>query len=296
MNLVAYLHTYLAERPGLSVGYGKLLAATVRHFCAYLGRDPPLAEIDRTMVAGWVTACLARGQRPSTVNAQARRIRGLLLAAYDDGLLDRPPRRLRRLAECLPPPEAWTVEECRVLLAHLTSLTGRVGSRPASDWFYSLVLTIYWTGARISALLRSTVEDYTPGEGLVVHESKTGKSKYHPLPASCCEAIERVLPESGPIWPWPMHKRSLWNHFRRYVEAAGLPAPRTHTQLFYRLRRTNASYCALVDPAIAQRQLDHASLATTTRHYLDPRIVRQQSAADVLPDPTPQRPRLRVVG
>jgi len=296
MRLSEYLRDYLAERPGLSVQYCRRLAATVRMLSAHAGREVSLEDVDRAMLADWVREMLAAGQRPSSVNTKVKHVFTLLLAAYDDGVLDQPPRRLKRIRENLPPPEAWTVDECRTLLAHLTSLTGRVGSRPASDWWVSLVLVVYWSGARISSLLRSTVDDFSAGEGLVVHESKTGKAKWHALPESCREAVERILPESGPIWPWPMHPRTLWLRFRRYVEAAGLPAPRTHTQLFYRLRRTNASYCAAVDPSIAQRQLDHASPETTRRFYIDPRIARQKSAADVLPDPTPKRPRLRVVG
>jgi len=45
--------------------------------------------------------------------------------------------------------------------------------------------------------------------------------------------------------------------------------------------------------------MDHADLKTTTEHYIDPRIARQVSAADVLPDPMPpddERPTFKVVG
>jgi integrase len=72
---------------------------------------------------------------------------------------------------------------------------------------------------------------------------------------------------------------------RRIVETAGLPCPRTGRQLFHRLRRTTLSLCAAVDPAIAQRQAGHADYATTLRHYIDPRVSRGRSAADVLPEP-----------
>jgi integrase len=62
-------------------------------------------------------------------------------------------------------------------------------------------------------------------------------------------------------------------------KAAGLPNDRWSK--FHRIRKTHASYAAAAG-LDAQRLLDHAS-PKTTRAYLDPRIVRQPSAPDVLP-------------
>jgi len=295
MGLLEYVDRYLVERPGLSRDYCRLLTATATKLCAWADRPLALADVDRAMLGRWATALLL-ADRPSTVNDKLRMVRTLLLAAYDDDLLEKPPKRVRKLPEYLSPPQAWTIEECRRLFVALARAPGTVGDVPAADWWSSLCLTVYWTAVRIGALLRAETQDYWPGEGLTVTRQKNGRQQWYSLPPSCCEAVERVLPESGPIWLWPYHKNTLWHHFRGYVEAARLPAPKAHCQLFYRLRRTNLSYCAAEDPAIAQRQADHASLETTRRHYLDPRIARQRSAADVLPDPTPQKPRLRVIG
>ena len=288
---------YLAERPGLSAGYRALLRATVRKLCAWAGEAVPLDRIDRPLLASWASACLETGIRPTTANAQLRRIRGLLLAAYDDGLLDRPPRRNRRIGEHHLPPEAWTVGDVARLLGYLWRLPGKVGPVPAAHWWTGLTLTVYWSGCRIGALMRVPAADYRPGCGLLVARQKNGRGQWYPLPATCCTAIERILPETGPLFAWPFHRRTLWLRFRRYVEAAGLPAPRGHCQLFHRLRRTTASYCAAEDPAIAQRQLGHADLRTTMQGYVDPRIARQRTAMDVMPDPTPEAPlRFRIVG
>ena len=289
---------YLAERPGLSPGYRLLLVATVRKLCTWVGEAVPLERIERPLLARWASACLEAGERPTTVNGQVRRIRGLLLAAYDDGLLDRPPRRNRRIGEHHSPPEAWVIDEVARLLDYLRGLPGEVGRVPAADWWTATVLAVYWSGCRIGALLRVPAGDYRRGEGLLVARQKNGQGQWYPLPASCCAAIDRILPESGPVFAWPFHRRTPWLRFRRYVEAAGLPAPRGHCQLFHRLRRTTASYCAAEDPVIAQRQLGHADLRTTVQSYIDPRIARQRSAADVLPDPIqpPGKPRFRIVG
>jgi len=285
MTLRDYLnHHYIPDRPGLTADYRRRLDAVVRSFVVWTGRRLSIQEVDRPLLAAWASAMLAAGNAPITVNTKLRQIRTLLLAAYDDGILDRPPRRNRRLRETPPTPEAWTVDECRRLIAHLAALPGRVGDVPAGRWWVSLCLAVYWTGCRIGALRAAVAADYSPGVGLLIRRQKNGRQQFYRLPESCCEAVNAVLPECGLIWRWPLHPRMLWTHFRRYVEAVGLPAPRTHCQLFHRLRRTTASYCALVDPAIAQRQLDHSHLRTTIRHYVDPRIAVMPGAASVLPD------------
>lgn len=294
MDLHQFALTYLAERPGLSAGYKRLVVSAVERLCATIGRMPAIQEVDRAMLASYAEerrkACAA-----STVNAEVRRIRGLLLAAYDDGAIDRPPRRVRRLQETTLPPEAWTVEEVRHLLAHLSTLPGQVGEVPASWWWSSLVLVTYWTAARISSLRQCAAGDYAPGR-LLVRESKTGKAQWHTLPSSCCEAIEAILPDAGLLWPWPACRRTFFARFRQYVDEAGLYSPRGKRNLFYKVRRTHASYCAADDPALAQASLGHSSYEITRKHYVDPSFLATRSPVDVLPDPTPTRPRLRVVG
>lgn len=71
----------------------------------------------------------------------------------------------------------------------------------------------------------------------------------------------------------------IWHDLGRICERAGLPNDRSSK--FHRVRKTTASYAAAggLDP---QKVMDHAS-PLTTRRYLDPRIVRQPEATDVLP-------------
>ena len=127
MLLVDYLNRhYLASRPGLSGGYRALLGATVRKLCAWTGQPLELTEVDRPLLSAWASHLLQTG-RPATVNNKLRMVRSLLLAAYDDGLLDKPPRRVRRVPENHGPPVAWTIDEVRQLLNHLDGLGGFVG-------------------------------------------------------------------------------------------------------------------------------------------------------------------------
>jgi integrase len=92
--------------------------------------------------------------------------------------------------------------------------------------------------------------------------------------------------------------RTVWDKFRQIVDTVGLPAPKSKRNLFHKLRRTTITYCAKIDPAIAQRTAGHRDYATTLRSYVDQTIVRIPSAADVLFDPlkTPRTVHLRIVG
>lgn len=64
-----------------------------------------------------------------------------------------------------------------------------------------------------------------------------------------------------------------------------LAGSKTGKQLFHRLRRTTITFCAIVDQSVAQRTAGHRDFATTQKYYIDPRIYRSLSAADILPDP-----------
>jgi len=297
------LNCYLPVRPGMSSDYRKLLAATVRKLEEYVGHPLRVAGVTAEMLASWMQVGLSEGLSATTVNGRRRMIRSLLMAAYDDGFLERPPRRIRRIPESHKTPEAWTIEECRAIFFVTRSLPqpdisvpSFVGEIPASRWWTSLLLTIYWTGCRIGAIRTVRTRDYWPGEGLFVRRQKNGRGQWYPLPKSCCEEIDaHIDPDRELLWPWPWYRSTIWKHCRRIVEAAGVRCPRTPRNLFHRQRRTNLSYCAAIDPAIAQRQADHADYRTTLASYIDPTIARQVSAADVLPEPELPQQVFRVV-
>jgi len=196
------------------------------------------------------------------------------------------PIRLPRIRVPQPAPEAWTVEQVSRILQTASRWPGRVGRWPARDWWPALLLTVYWTGARIGSILAAKPSDWD-GTFLILRHTKTGKQAVYRLHDQANEAIRRVYdPQSSRLFTWPYHYVHLWKTFRRIVEAAGVPAPKGAGSLFHRLRRTCLTYCWAVDPAIAQRQADHASAEITRRHYVDPRIVQQaRTAADVLPVP-----------
>lgn len=226
---------------------------------------------------------------PVTANNQRRRVLQLWRAAAEAGHCDLPRAKVPKAKEPEPEPEAWTIEEFGRLIAHCRALAPRPRLTWRADWWVSLWLAAYWTGARIGALLKLRIEDYHEPQQELRTRAWTEKSRRghrFPLSPQAAEWIGRVVAHDASrtlLWPWPYCRSWLNKEARRMVEAAGLPCPRESRQLFHRARRTCLSYCAAVDEGIAQRQAGHSSLAITRRHYLDARITGQRTAADVLP-------------
>jgi integrase len=81
------------------------------------------------------------------------------------------------------------------------------------------------------------------------------------------------------VFPWDRCHNYVWKRLEIILKRAGLPHGRKSK--FHRIRKTTASYAAAAG-LDAQKLLDHSDPATT-RKYLDPRIVKQQSPVNILP-------------
>jgi hypothetical protein len=225
--------------------------------------------------------------------------------AYDADLIPNPPkpRLIATLAVEQKPPKALTFEDvCRIVNV-CRRMTGETCGMSSADFWTSLVLVAYWTGCRIGALLKTPSANYGNCR-IEVGSQKTKKTQCYRLPVSACSAIDKTRPcERKQLWPWDKHRTGIFPPFRSIMESAGLTPPKSGHHLFHAVRRTNISYCAAVDPALAQRQANHSDYATTKRYYVDEAIANERQAADVLPDPLrpnvpPQRPAFayRIVG
>jgi hypothetical protein len=302
---------YLASRVSVSRGWLTYVQATIVQFGETLGHAARIGDLNYRNIVQHLSES-AKSRSPRTVNDRRQVLFMLWQLAAERGLCPPPDRkRIRKLPEEIDPPVAWTEIQVSDLFGYCLTLDGLVGEVPAADWWLSLFAAIYWTSCRIGSMLAVTSDCYD-GRGLLVRRQKNRRPQWFPFPASCREIIERTRPETRKlIWAHPWHQRTLFAKARRIIEAAGLPAPKTGRQLFHRLRRTSITLCAAVDPVVAQRTAGHADFTITRKHYIDPRIVGERSAADVLPDPLAlihghrpdppplyqsERPRFRIYG
>lgn len=215
--------------------------------------------------------------RSSRAHETVRTQRGNLLTiwhwAYEEGIVDEAPRRIRRLRKAHRSPEAWTVEEvARVIAAAAES--------PEPLWMSSLVRTGYDTALRLGDLLRLRPDELN-GCQIATTANKTKRPLVRQIRPETQRAIERHLEDQQPverIWPLRGCRDTFFADFRRVCERAGLNGS------FRFLRRSAVTACENVREGSGTRLADHTSRSTTQRWYIDP---SQLQLPDLPPLPDP---------
>lgn len=282
-----FVPIYCAHRLSLSLSRQQALLRAARQFEAATGIRS-VEDLTEDAVCRFL-AGYASTHTPAAVNTKRAALLALWRMAHRLGHCHQPSGEVPRLPEPHPTPEAWDVSQVGTLLRVSYTWPGTIGRCRARDWWPALILTVYWTGARIGSVMAALPADWNAaGSVLVLTRTKNSRVRAYRLHPQAAETVNRIWAATAPtLFYWPHGTRYLWTVFRRIIEAAGIPAPKTSFNLFHRLRRTTLSYCWAVDPSVAQRQADHSSPALTRDRYVDPRIAATAavSAADVLPVP-----------
>jgi integrase len=158
-----------------------------------------------------------------------------------------------------------------------------VGPIPGGLWWSACLAVLWDTGERCGAIIhRATWDDLLDGVLLVPASHRKGKTRdrLYTLHSETVAKLERLREYNSPLLlPWPLHKSSLFNHLKRMLRGADLPADRWH--MLHAIRRSVASHAAKAG-ADASALLDHSDASITRRYYIDRRIVPQPRAIDVL--------------
>jgi len=279
MTLEELLDGYYIPLQGVSARTEKLYRYTIRAFGEHLGRPATVADLEELTVARFLSARL-REKAVATAAKDRTQLRALWGFAARRGLTDKWPQ-IRRIRVPERVPQAWLTDELQRLLDAAGERQGSIAGVPARLWWRSLILTGYEVGERVAAMLSVEWRDVTPDGIHLRAETRKGATRdlWRPISPACHAAIEATRTSRVLVWEWDRCYTNLWRHLGMICKAAGLPNDRWSK--FHRIRKTHASYAAAAG-LDAQRLLDHAS-PKTTRAYLDPRIVRQPSAPDVLP-------------
>jgi integrase len=283
-DLCDFLHTvYVPSRLQLSPKTIKQLETTIRLLERWAGRHVVLGDLTEDLVRRFLLAYLA-DHSPGSTNLRRCDLLGLWNCAYDEGLLDRPPRARQVRKAKVPPriPEAWTAAEVGRLLEAARWMRGRVAGMPMSHWFYSFLLTLYSTGERRGAVLAVEVADVCLEEAWILfRHTKTGAPRLCPLPENAVAAIRQIYDPARPlVWPWPKSQTQLERRFHNLCAKAGLHRAKGHC--YHQLRCTAGT---LVEQAGGRGdQFLGNSRAVFLAHYKDPRFFRDQLA--LLPRPT----------
>jgi len=264
-----------------------------RSYSSWLGRPATLGDLATVPLRQWLAA-RAEVRAAATVNTEAKHLEALWRCAVAEGLVPGPAAKLPRMACELQEPEAWTAEEFSRLVQVAAAQPGLVARVPAAAWWCSLLLVLYDTGERISAVLQVRMADCALDRGgLLVRRRKTHRARWYALAEDTLRWLRLAAGERELAWPVPWTRNWLDERLRRLCCDAGLACGRRRGGLWHKIRRTSGS---LVEAAGGDGSAHLGnSRAIFERHYRDPRLCGT-STVSLLPRPTiPDRPPLRVV-
>jgi integrase len=279
MLLSLYLTDVYAPLRGLGARSISLYQYTIAAFSDFIGHAATVGDLEELAVARFLAARLA-GKAAATVAKDRAQLHALWQMAARRGLSKTWPE-IRRVRVPERVPEAWMADEVRRLIDAASQERGMIEGVPAGDFWNALVRLLYETGERVSAVMSVEWNDIKADSVLYRAETRKGQTRdiLRTITPSCSAALESIRRPRRLVFAWPLSKSMLWYRMGRICKRAGLPHDRRSK--FHRIRRTTASHYAAAG-GDAQRLLDHSSPAVTKR-YLDPRILQEIRASDVLP-------------
>lgn len=251
---------------------------------------PELAveDLDR-MVYQRLLNAYAEGHERQTVMDFHHQLKGAILDAVDDGLIDRDPTRKAIVKGKIP-----RAKKKRYLNQfELHKLLGSLDLEPRLNWDW-MILLIAKTGLRFSEALAVTPKDFDfAHQALAIDKTWDYKEGTGFLPTKNRSSIRKVaidwqlivqfselikgLPEDRPIFVHGRVYNSTVNGLlARHCEIAGVPIISVHG-----LRHTHASLLLFAGVSIASvaRRLGHSSMNTTQKTYLH--IIQELENKDI---------------
>jgi integrase len=255
----------------------------LRHFARFLGRAAVPSDLNDLRVAQFQIWLAGRGVVPVTTNKTVDKLLAQWRFLHRRRLVETYPE-LRKLPEPDVIPKCWTESETNRLLLACRATTGWIGPVKASDWWTALHIVIYESAERIGAVMQLQWSDIDLATGWLTIRAQVRKgkkrSKLHRLSEAALHQLRAIHhPGRELIFPWPLCNELLYKHYERILARAGLPFDRWSK--FHKMRRTVASRFEAAG-GDATKLLDHSARKVTLA-YLDPRIVRETQASELLP-------------
>jgi len=240
----------------------------VAHFDQFLGRAGTLDDFNDNTVnrfLEWYTTTKPNTAR-ETLRGKRVSLCSLWRFAWELELLERLPRRVKKLRREQRMVEAWTLQEVDKLLTGIAKLRDKVKGKGVRrcDLFGAIALLGLNTGLRLGDLLASKWSDLQ-GDVLILIQSKTSNAVAHRLWPETIEALGKIKDHTGRL-VGRIGKKCLQDQFHHLLRALGLPG-----SLKY-MRRTAATLAELDKIGGATQLLGHRTANLAQRHYIDSRI------------------------
>lgn len=251
--------------------------------------DLRICELDRLTYQKLLNDYAAVHERQTTMDFH-HQLKGAILDAVDEGLLDRDPTRKAIIKGMTPKEKKQKYLNQFELHSLLTNLN--LGNEVNWDWF---ILLVAKTGMRFSEALALTPRDFDFNhQKLIINKTWDYKMKGGFSPTKNHSSVRKIqidwqtviqfselvkgLPEDQPIF---VKSKNVYNStvndvLTRRCKEAGIPEISIHG-----LRHTHASLLLFAGVSIASvaRRLGHASMTTTQKTYLH--IIQELENQDV---------------
>lgn len=279
-------NVYLRRRYTLKPKSIENMRRTIRLFDKFVGQAT-LQSLNEQDVLDFVAHRYAH-RKPATAGKDRENLLAIWRLARRNGFPELGIPDLETVRVPRGVPSAFTVDEVRSILAASRRLPGvmRGTTIPTSQWWESLILFLYDTGARVSAAKAVKASEVNLTGRLVVlgaENSKTSTSQVVQISQQTTDAIASHLDGRETVWPWNYVREKLWKDFRRILQSAGVTVE--YGNAFHKLRRCHATLaCKANGMEAAAKALGHTSHAMTSR-YVDPRQLGPCNSVDTLPRP-----------
>jgi len=279
-SLFEFLEDYALAHPGLGTDSLRQMEMAVRLLDRWAERSLTLYDLSEGLLRRFMADYGGR-VRPATVNAKLRSLLAIWRFAYDEELVDRPPRRVRRMPEELAEPEAWTLDEIERIVSAARRQPGEVAGLAAGAWWVSLLLVAYVTGERRGALMRVQCQNLDlAGRSILFARTKQRRARRRALSDQAVAACAAIwCPHRELLWPWPFSREWFDASLRKILRRAEVSFGRGRGGLMHKFRRTSGS---MVEAAggDGSRHLGN-SRRVFERHYAAPRLVGDPTSRHV---------------
>ena len=186
--------------------------------------------------------------------------------AFEESLIDSPPRGVVKIKAPLKPVKAWSISECCTLVKAAENFFHKRLRNGANlgKFLQCWVLLGYETGARYGDLFSFTEENFR-GDSVGWVTSKTGVVCTRVLSDKAVSLVREMLEASpdGRVLGWVCCRRQSFKFMRQLIKVS-LPGGSGRW-----LRRSAATHIEMQDPGKAQWFLAHKTPGLASRHYLD---------------------------
>lgn len=263
----------------------RLYRISLERFEEFLGRRARLSDLNDATVSAFASWRLDQKLSKKTVNRDLANL--LAIWRWLRGRHHKVKTLPNVELEVIPVrvPKALLRPEIANVVAAIEAETHPVGDIPGNVFWKAVFFLIWDTAERIGAVMRLTWENVDLAQGWVrfTADDRKGGAEDNVLPIAqdtiaALHGLQRVSHGNEQVFPWPHHITSIYSRLGKIMERAGLPNDRWHK--FHVFRKSVASHYEAAG-GNATALLKHFGRKVTER-YIDPRIARTPSAADLL--------------